>query len=73
MNALDRLAERCAPGFRVATDGSEWVVWRRGDGIVTGFSEVRRHYLRGRLCLVTIPDVTRSVDGPDLDLRRATV
>lgn len=73
MDRLDALAERCAPGFRVAADGSEWVLWRRGDGRVTGFSEVRRHYARGRLHLVTIPGATRSIEGPELDLRLATV
>lgn len=72
MNPLDERAETLAPGVCVASDGSEWCAWRRGDGRITGFVEVRRHYARGRLCLVTIPGATRSIEGPVLDLALAT-
>lgn len=66
---IDSYVESIARGHRIASDGSEWHVIRRGDGLITGYLEVRAS--RGRY--MTVPGATRFIAGPDLDVKLATI
>lgn len=69
MNPFEKVEEKPAPGVIVGPDGSEWMVWRKGDGTTTGYVEVMPHP-SGRY--VTVPGSTRTIQGPKFDLTKAT-